>query len=166
MTSAQYFLFNDLFLLRRPVMAIRQAHAIWDGNLKNGKGQITLDGSGLQADYGFASRFQDGVRGTNPEELIAGAHAGCFSMALANELEMAGHPPTHVETFAHVHLIKSGNGFSIPKIELETEVEVPGIDDDSFHRLAKSAKENCPVSRLLSGAEITLSARLLTVQKA
>ena len=87
-------------------------------------------------------------------------------MALANELEMAGHSPTHIETLARVYLTKTAQGFSIPKIELETTVDAPGIDEDSFHRLANSAKENCPVSKLLSGAEITLEARLLAAQNA
>lgn len=146
-------------------MAIRKARAAWEGNLKQGRGTISLGGDKTQVPYGFAARFEDGA-GSNPEELIGGAHAGCFSMALAHELSEAGHPPAQIETTAHVHLEKSGGGFAIPKIELDTEAEVPGIDEDAFQRIAHDAKENCPVSKVLSAAEITLNAKLLSGQQA
>ena len=110
--------------------------------------------------YSFQSRFEEGT-GTNPEELIAAAHAGCFSMALSHELAQAGHTPDRVHTVAKVHLRKTEGGFHIPKIDLVTEADVPGLDEQTFQRHAKSAKENCPVSKLLQGsAEITLDARL------
>ena len=140
-------------------MTIRKAKAVWDGNLKQGRGTISLGGNDVQLPYGFAARFEDGT-GSNPEELIGGAHAGCFSMALAHELSEAGHPPTQIETTAHVQLEKSGDGFVIPKIELQTKAEVPGVDDETFQRFAQEAKENCPVSKALSATEITLSAEL------
>ena len=141
-------------------MAIRKARAVWKGELKQGQGTISLGNGKTEMPYGFESRFEDGA-GTNPEELIGGAHAGCFSMALAHELSEAGHPPAQIKTTANVHLEKSGKGFVIPKIELETNVEVPGIDEEAFQRIAHGAKENCPVSKVLSTAEITLSAKLL-----
>jgi osmotically inducible protein OsmC len=118
-------------------------------------------GSGAwEGPYSFKSRFENG-QGTNPEELIAAAHAGCFSMALSAALSKAGSPPTRVETVAKVALEKSGDGFRIPRINLETKVNVPGIDDATFQQIAEDAKRNCPVSKVLSGAEITLSARLM-----
>jgi osmotically inducible protein OsmC len=146
-------------------MAIRKARAVWDGNLKQGRGTISLGGDEVQLPFGFASRFEEGA-GSNPEELIGGAHAGCFSMALAHELSEAGHPPTQIETTAHVQLEKSDDGFVIPKIELKTKAEVPGVDDETFQRIAQGAKENCPVSKALSATEITLSAKLLSAQEA
>jgi lipoyl-dependent peroxiredoxin len=142
-------------------MAIRQACAVWEGDLKQGRGTIALGTDGLELQYGFASRFEDGV-GSNPEELIAGAHAGCFSMALAHQLATAGHAPVRIETTAQVHLEKRAEGFTIPRIELQTEVEVPDIDEETFQRLAEDAKQNCPVSKLLSGADIALSAHCFT----
>lgn len=147
-------------------MATHQGHAVWEGTLKEGGGRITMQGSGLEARYGFASRFEDQQPGTNPEELIGGALAGCFSMALAHQLESAGHPPVRIETTAQVHLTKGRDGFSIPRIDMETSAEVPDIEDQSFQQLAETAKENCPVSRLLSGAKITLDAKLLNPQAA
>jgi lipoyl-dependent peroxiredoxin len=145
-------------------MTTRNASASWESDLKQGKGRITLGDDGFEMSYSFGSRFED-ASGSNPEELIGGAHAGCFSMALAHALSEAGHPPTRVDTVARVHLEKSGDGFAIPKIELDTEADVPGIDDETFQRVAEDAKENCPVSKVLSGAEITLRAKLLSGQK-
>ena len=146
-------------------MAIRKARAVWKGELKQGQGTISLGDGKTEMPYGFESRFEDGA-GTNPEELIAGAHTGCFSMALAHELSEAGHPPAQIKTIAHVQLEKSDDGFVIPKIELDTEAEVPGIDGDAFQRITHGAKENCPVSKVLSAAEITLNAKLLSGQQA
>ena len=145
-------------------MAVRTSQAVWEGDLKQGRGTIELD-SGWKSPYGFQSRFENG-QGTNPEELIAAAHAGCFSMAFAHELSQAGHPPQRVHTSAHVHLTKQGEGFVIPEIELEMDADVPGIDDATFHRIAEEAKENCPVSKVLAGAKITLSATLRHEQTA
>ncbi len=142
-------------------MAIRKACAAWEGNLEQGQGTMSLGTGGLEAPYSFTSRFEDGS-GTNPEELIGAAHAGCFSMALAHELGEAGHPPVRVATTAKVHLEKSSDGFVIPKIELETEADVPGVDDATFQRIAQAAKQGCPVSKVLSAADISLNARLLS----
>jgi lipoyl-dependent peroxiredoxin len=140
-------------------MAVRSANAKWEGDLKSGKGSMKFAGGGYEGNYSFASRFEDG-KGTNPEELIAAAHAGCFSMAFSHALSEAGHKPTSVETTAKVHLEKQGAGFGIPRIDLVTKAVVPGIDDAKFQEVAKSAKENCPVSKVLAGAEITLDATL------
>lgn len=142
-------------------MTIRKAHAKWQGDLKQGQGLVSLGSSGLEVPYDFSARFEEGA-GSNPEELIGGAHSGCFSMALAHQLAEAGYPPTRVETAAQVHLEKSGDGFAIPKIELATEAEVPRIDNDTFQRFAEQAKHSCPVSKALAGAEITLTAKLLS----
>ena len=141
-------------------MAVRKANAIWEGKLKEGQGTISLGVSSLEVPYGFASRFEDGS-GSNPEELIGGAHAGCFSMAFAHQLGEAGYAPVKIETTATVHLEKSGEGFAIPKVELNTQADVPGIDNGEFQQIAEDAKQNCPVSKLLSAAEITLKADLL-----
>ena len=134
----------------------RNASAVWKGGLKDGKGTISSD-SGVLADtqYSFSTRFENG-KGTNPEELIAAAHAGCFSMAFSNGLSQAGHPPKRVHTTAKVHLEKGAAGFGIPKIELVTEADVPGIDDAKLQEEADKAKKNCPISKLLAAAEITL----------
>jgi osmotically inducible protein OsmC len=134
---------------------------MWEGNLKQGHGTISLGANGFQVPYDFATRFGDSA-GSNPEELIGGAHAGCFSMALAHALGEAGYSPERIHTIARVHLEKGDGGFSIPKIELESEAEVPGIDNDMFQRLAHEVKLTCPVSEVLSVAEITLEAELLS----
>jgi osmotically inducible protein OsmC len=140
-------------------MAIRTSEATWEGNLKEGKGTLKVGEEACDVAYSFSSRFEEGA-GTNPEELIAAAHAGCFSMALAHGLSEAGHVPQRVHTTAKVHLQKGAGGFEIPRIELQTEAEVPGLDDAAFQEQARKAKENCPVSKLLKGAEITLDAKL------
>jgi osmotically inducible protein OsmC len=140
-------------------MPTRNSEAVWEGNLQNGKGRIKLGSGAFEGQYSFNSRFENGT-GTNPEELIAAAHAGCFSMALASALTKAGHPPTRIHTTAKVHLEKRGDAFGIPKIELETDAEVPGISESDFQSTAKAAKEGCPVSKVLAAAEITLKATL------
>lgn len=140
-------------------MPTRTANAIWNGTLKDGGGQLKLGSGVYETSYSFTSRFEDGT-GTNPEELIAAAHAGCFSMALSHSLAEAGHPVEQVQTEARVHLVKSSEGFSIPDIDLETVGRVPGIDEQTFQEFAEKAKASCPVSQLLSGAKITLSAKL------
>lgn len=141
-------------------MPTRNADAVWEGDLKSGKGTIKLGSGAYQGAYSFQSRFESGT-GTNPEELIAGAHAGCFSMALSHALSQAGHPPKRVHTTAKVHLQQVAGGFSIPRIDLVCEAEVPGVDAAAFQEKAEEAKKNCPVSKLLAAAEITLDARLV-----
>jgi osmotically inducible protein OsmC len=121
---------------------------------------MRLGSGAYEGSYSFVSRFEDGP-GTNPEELIAAAHAGCFSMALSAGLTRAGTPPTSIKTSATVHLDKGDAGFSITRIELDTEAEVPGIDVDKFNAVAADAKANCPVSRALSAVDIALNARLV-----
>ena len=141
-------------------MPIRTASARWEGNLTEGSGTIKTGKGGYQGNYSFKSRFEEG-EGTNPEELIGAAHAGCFSMAFANGLAGAGFTPTSVDTIAKVHLDKRDAGFTVTRIELETTGDVPGIDEGTFQKIAEDAKANCPISRLLSpGAEISLTAKL------
>jgi osmotically inducible protein OsmC len=135
-------------------------HAQWTGDLEGGQGTIESGSGALSGTYSAASRFADG-EGTNPEELIAAAHAGCFSMALSLVLGQAGHPPETIDTDAHVHLRRTGDGFEIDKIELETTASVPGIDAEELNRHAEAAKAGCPVSKALAAVpEITLEARL------
>lgn len=140
-------------------MPTRRAEARWEGSLRDGKGTMRFGGGAFEGPYSFASRFEDGA-GTNPEELIAAAEAGCFSMALSGALGDAGHPPSSVETTAEVHLEKSAEGFSVSRIDLHTRAEVPGIDEARFQELADTARRTCPVSRLLQAAEISLDAQL------
>ena len=141
-------------------MPARKADARWEGTLQEGNGTMRLGGGAYEGPYTFKSRFEDG-NGTNPEELIAAAHAGCYSMALSGALGRAGHPPTSVHTTASVHLNKTDAGFRVQKIDLVTEAEVPGMDDAAFQDVAKTAKETCPISVLLSSVEITLDAKLV-----
>jgi len=142
-------------------MAIRTGNAVWEGNLQNGKGNLRLGSGAYEGPYSFLSRFQDGD-GTNPEEMLAAAHAACYSMALSHGLDQAGHTATRVSTKARAHLEKGDGGFSITKIELETQAEVPGIDEAEFQKLAEGTKSACPVSKALAATPITLSAKLLT----
>jgi osmotically inducible protein OsmC len=141
-------------------MPVRSAKAQWEGNLPEGRGTIAFGSGAFEGQYSFSSRFEEG-KGTNPEELIAAAHAGCFSMAFSNQLAKAGFTPKRVSTTANVHLVKGEAGFSIPLIELLTEGAVPGIDDAKFQELADAAKKGCPVSKVLAGAEIKLKATLV-----
>jgi osmotically inducible protein OsmC len=140
-------------------MPERTSSAVWNGDLQQGQGTMKVGAGAWEGPYSFKSRFEDG-KGTNPEELIAAAHAGCFSMALSAALSKAGHPPTRVATTAKVGLEKGGDGFRIPNIHLTTQAKVAGIDDAAFQKFAEEAKRNCPVSKVLSGAEITLDAKL------
>ena len=140
-------------------MPTRHADAVWNGELRDGNGQLEVESGAYEGEYSFSTRFED-EPGTNPEELIGAAHAGCFSMALAGALGDAGHEPENVRTHANVHLDKDEGGFSITRIELETEASVSDIDDDEFQEIAREAKENCPVSRALAGVEIELTATL------
>ena len=136
-------------------MITRNAHAVWNDTLKSGSG--TMKFGSFEGTYSFATRFENKA-GTNPEELIGAAHAGCFSMALANTLDKAGHTPKSVETKADVHLDPQQG--AITRIDLHTEVTAPGLDDDAFQRLAEDAKKNCPVSKALAGVDIHLDATL------
>jgi len=140
-------------------MAVRTANARWDGALQDGSGTMAFGSGAFEGQFSYASRFEEGP-GTNPEELIGAAHAGCFSMAFANTLATAGYDPQRVETTARVHLEPGDEGPSITRIELQTEAEVPGIDADEFHQLADTAKANCPVSKALAGVDISLDAKL------
>ncbi|MEQ4300663.1 OsmC family protein [Plantactinospora sp. B6F1] len=141
-------------------MPIRTASARWQGNLTDGSGTIRTGKGGFQGNYSFKSRFEEG-EGTNPEELIGAAHAGCYSMAFSKALADAGFTPTSVDTTAQVHLDKTDAGMTVTRIDLDTVGEVPGIDETEFNKLAEAAKAGCPISRLLSpGAEISLKARL------
>jgi osmotically inducible protein OsmC len=141
-------------------MATRTGSAVWEGTLKSGSGQMKLGSGGSDFPYSFNSRFEN-ASGTNPEELIGAAEAGCFSMALSLGLEKAGFPPKKISTTARVKLEQSGPGFRITTIDLETEADVPGIDDIKFQETAEQTKRNCPVSVALSGTQISLKARLL-----
>lgn len=141
-------------------MAMRSAEAEWTGSLKGGSGRMKSGTGAIDGPYSFVSRFEEG-EGTNPEELIGAAHAGCFSMALAGALGRAGFEPTRVHTVAKVHLEKGDSGFAITRIELVTEAEVPGIEEDAFQEQAEGAKEGCPVSKALAGVDISLDATLL-----
>lgn len=139
-------------------MPIRKSTAEWVGNLKEGKGSMRLASGRYEGPYTYSSRFEE-ASGTNPEELIGAAHAGCFSMAFAGLLAKNGHTPDRISTSAAVRLAP---GPQIDRIELETEAVVPGLDDEEFQRLAAEAKANCPVSKALAAVpEITLVARLV-----
>ena len=136
-------------------MATRTGSAIWEGTLKGGKGKMKLGSGAFEGPYSFASRFEN-ASGTNPEELIGAAEAGCFSMALSNILGGAGHTPTSINTSAAVHLGPDG----IDKIDLDTVGDVPGITNEDFVAFAETAKANCPVSKALAAVNITLTAKL------
>ena len=138
---------------------VRKASAVWTGSLKEGKGTISTDSGVLsKTQYSFSTRFENGA-GTNPEELIAAAHAGCFTMALSGQLGNAGMTPESLETTAAVTLEKLEAGFTITKIHLDVTARIPGADKAAFEKAAENAKAGCPISRLLK-AEITMTARL------
>jgi lipoyl-dependent peroxiredoxin len=139
----------------------RNASAVWKGGLKDGKGTISTD-SGVLSDtqYSFSTRFEEGV-GTNPEELIAAAHAGCFSMALSGQLAQAGLTADSIQTTASVSLEKTDAGFAITSVHLSVKAKVPGADNQAFEKAANNAKSGCPVSKVLN-AQITMEASLET----
>jgi len=141
-------------------MPVRSAEAVWEGTLLKGEGKMKLGSGAFEGAYSFSSRFENGL-GTNPEELIGAAHAGCFSMALSFMLEQAHYTPERVHTTAKVHVDKVGDGFKITVIELETQGKIPGIDEKTFLEKAEAAKKGCPVSQALSGTEIRLKATLV-----
>lgn len=141
-------------------MPVRRAEAEWKGNLRDGAGTLKSETGAVSGQYSFTSRFEEGT-GTNPEELIAAAHASCFSMAFSANLAKAGHSPESVRTTASVHLEKSDAGFSIVRIDLVSRARVPGISEDAFQAEADGAKKGCPISRALSDSiEVTLDAKL------
>ena len=140
-------------------MPKRRAQARWEGGVPDGNGTVKLGSGAFEGPYSFKSRMEDGA-GTNPEELIGAAHAGCFSMALAVVLGAGGHEPESINTDAKVHFVKEGEGFTIKSIDLTTRGRVPGLDNDGFVEAAQAAKENCPVSKALTGTQISLDAAL------
>ena len=142
-------------------MPVRKASAVWNGTLKEGNGTMKMQSGAYEGKYSFGSRFEENP-GTNPEELIAAAHAGCFSMALSGGLTKAGFTPERVETSAQAHLEKVGEGFKITRIQLNCQATVPGIDDAAFQELAAGAKAGCPVSQALAGVDISLDAQLVS----
>lgn len=140
-------------------MPVRSAKAEWRGDLRNGKGTLETETGAASGAYSFSSRFEEGT-GTNPEELIAAAHAACFSMALSGRLAGAGHAPDSVRTTARVHIDRADEGFAITRIDLVSRARVPGMDAEAFGREAEAAKAGCPVSQALSAVQITLDAAL------
>lgn len=142
-------------------MPTRKANATWKGGLKGGRGEMALGSGAYQGAYSFGSRFEEAT-GTNPEELIGAAHAGCYSMALSAGLERAGHSPEQVHTEAKVHLTKGEGGFGISRIDLVVEARVPGITEAAFREQAEDAKKNCPVSKALAAVDVQLDARLVS----
>ena len=137
----------------------RNGSAVWSGGIKDGKGAVTTGSGALKdAQYGFNTRFEDGP-GTNPEELIGAAHAGCFTMALSGQLGKAGMTAQELRTTATVSMEKEGDGFTITAVHLDLVAKIPGASQEAFDQAANTAKENCPVSKLLN-ADITLSSRL------
>jgi lipoyl-dependent peroxiredoxin len=142
------------------IMPVRKAEAQWNGSLLEGNGHMKMATGAYDGPFSFKSRMENGP-GTNPEELIAAAHAGCFSMAFSAGLGKAGFTPKRVHTTAAVHFDKVDAGFAITSIELSTEAEVPGIDEPKFQELAEGAKKNCPVSKALAATPISLTAKLV-----
>ena len=140
-------------------MSVRESSARWEGDLKGGKGSMRLGSGAFEGQFSFKSRFEEGT-GTNPEELIGAAHAGCFSMAFSNMLSEAGHVPKRVSTTAKVHLGPVDGKPTIHTIDLDMEGDVPGISKEKFLDIANKAKAGCPVSRALGGVKINLNARL------
>jgi len=141
-------------------MPVRKAIAVWEGSIREGKGVVKLGTGLLEAPYSFSSRFESGA-GTNSEELVGAAHAGCFSMALAGVLGSKATPPRKIETTAEVLIEKAEAGFRITSITLRTRAEVPGASETGFLQAADEAKANCPLSRALTGVRILLDARLV-----
>lgn len=141
-------------------MPTRKADAIWNGDLKSGSGKMEFESGSYKGSYSFASRFKNG-EGTNPEELIGAAHAGCYAMALSNELAEAGYNPKSVDTTAEVTFEVTDNGPAITGIQLQVSADIPNIDNATFQEFAEGAKKGCPVSKVLAGTEISLNASLV-----
>lgn len=146
-------------------MIVRTSEALWKGDIKSGKGTVKIGSRNYEENYSFGSRFEQ-ASGTNPEELLGAAHAGCFSMALALMLGQKGYKVNNIHTVAKVSIDKVGEGFKIQTIELNTECDVPGIDERTYRDIAEQAKRNCPVSLALTGVDIRLVARLVGQAKA
>lgn len=142
-------------------MPTRKAEAEWEGNLAEGSGRLKVGSGAFEGPYSFKSRFEEGQAATNPEELLGAAHAGCFTMALIAQLSRAGIKPKRIHTEARVKLDKVGEAFTITQIELETEAEIPDVDDAAFQKYALDAKQNCPLSKALAATEISMTAKLL-----
>jgi osmotically inducible protein OsmC len=142
-------------------MAVRNAQAVWEGNLQEGRGTMKLGSGAFEGAYTFRTRFEEEL-GTNPEELIGAAHAGCFSMFLSAVLSKAGYTVKSVQTSAKVHLGTVDGAPTITKIELDTVVHVPGLDEATFREQAEASKKGCPVSKALAGPEIVLTAKLVS----
>ena len=140
-------------------MPVRKANAVWQGGLKKGNGKVRVESGAFELPYSFSSRFEEGT-GTNPEELIGAAHAGCFAMALSMMLEEAGFPPEKLEVSADVHIDPKDGGFAITRIDLSLVGTVPNIDEATFQEKAQAAKQGCPVSQALSATRIELAAEL------
>lgn len=139
-------------------MPVREASARWDGPMPGGNGTMTAASGAFETGYSFGTRFED-EPGTNPEELIGAAHAGCFSMAFAGNLERAGYQPESVATTAKVHIEEAGDGFAITKIELDATAQVAGIEEDEFQQIAEASRDGCPVSKALAAVDIAMTAR-------
>jgi osmotically inducible protein OsmC len=142
-------------------MAVRNAEAVWEGNLQEGNGTFKVGSGAFEGSYSFKTRFEE-EPGTNPEELIGAAHASCFSMFLSAVLSKAGHTVNRVHTTAKVHLGTVDGAPTITKIELDTEAEVPGLDQAAFMEQAEVSKKGCPVSKALAATEIVMTAKLLS----
>jgi lipoyl-dependent peroxiredoxin len=141
-------------------MPVRTSNAVWQGSLKDGKGTIALGSGAWQGQYSFSSRFEEGT-GTNPEELIAAAEAGCFTMALSANLGAAGYTPDELSTEAKCHVEKNDEGgWTITRVAMTTKASIPSIDDSEFQKIVQDTKATCPVSRALSGTEISVEATL------
>jgi osmotically inducible protein OsmC len=150
---------HQAYAIIRRRLVIRKASAVWQGSLREGKGTMSVESGCLRdAQYSFSSRFEESA-GTNPEEMIGAAHAGCFSMALSGQLTTAGTPPDRVTTAASVTIEKTDAGFTVTAIHLDVRAKVPGADAESFQGAADRALRTCPVSRLLN-TSITMKARL------
>ena len=141
-------------------MAVRTSEAVWDGTLKEGKGKMKVGNGFYEGPYTWSSRFENGA-GTNPEELLGAAHAGCFSMALSSNLGKAGFTPGHIHTRAQVTIELVNGANRITKIALDTEASVPGIENKKFQEIAEAVKQSCPVSVALSSVPMTLTAKLV-----
>ena len=142
-------------------MAVRNAEAVWEGNLKEGHGDMKVGSGAFEVPYSYQTRFEE-EPGTNPEELVGAAHAGCFSMYLSAVISGAGHTVKRIHTTARVHLGAVDGAPTITKIELDTQAEVPGLDEASFMEHAEASKKGCPVSKALAGPEIVLNAKLIS----
>ncbi len=141
-------------------MTTSTSSAVWEGGLKSGRGHFSAGSGAFQGDYSFPTRFE-GAKGTNPEELLAAAHAACLSMAISAGLEKAGKPPTRISTKASCTIDRAGDGFKVTRMRLEVRGEVPGLDQAGFTKAAEDAKEGCPISGALKGnVAVELDARL------